>query len=96
MNTGFSLWELTYREFPVSLTGFGFAVFVVGLFQDQYGTLCLMNNCNTCIDNKLQIQIRLQAEKIDTEINTKNTPLLIIEKIRKGILAFFEQKIDLV
>ena len=26
MRTGFSLWELTYREFPVSLTGFGFAV----------------------------------------------------------------------
>ena len=26
MKTGFSLWELTYREFPVSLTGFGFAV----------------------------------------------------------------------
>ena len=27
MNTGFSLWELTYREFPVSLTGFGFTVY---------------------------------------------------------------------
>ena len=27
MNTGFSLWELTYREFPVSLTGFEFAVY---------------------------------------------------------------------
>ena len=26
MKAGFSLWELTYREFPVSLTGFGFAV----------------------------------------------------------------------
>ena len=26
MKTGFSLWELTYGEFPVSLTGFGFAV----------------------------------------------------------------------
>ena len=26
MKTDFSLWELTYREFPVSLTGFGFAV----------------------------------------------------------------------
>ena len=26
MKTGFSLWELTYREVPVSLTGFGFAV----------------------------------------------------------------------
>ena len=24
--TGFSLWELTYREFSVSITGFGFAV----------------------------------------------------------------------
>jgi hypothetical protein len=27
MKTGFSLGELTYREFPVSLTGFGFAVY---------------------------------------------------------------------
>ena len=27
MKTGFSLWELTYREFPVSITGFGFAVY---------------------------------------------------------------------
>ena len=27
MKKGFSLWELTYREFPVSLTGFGFAVY---------------------------------------------------------------------
>jgi hypothetical protein len=27
MKTGFSLKELTYREFPVSLTGFGFAVY---------------------------------------------------------------------
>ena len=27
MKTGLSLWELTYREFPVSLTGFGFAVY---------------------------------------------------------------------
>ena len=26
MKTGFSLWELTYREFTVSLLGFGFAV----------------------------------------------------------------------
>ena len=25
--TGFSLWELTYREFPVTLTGFGFAMY---------------------------------------------------------------------
>ena len=30
MKTGFSLWELTYREFPVSLTGFGFAVLFEG------------------------------------------------------------------
>ena len=30
MKTGFSLWELTYREFPVSLTGFGFAVYFDG------------------------------------------------------------------
>ena len=28
MKTGFSKWELTYREFHVSLTGFGFAVYV--------------------------------------------------------------------
>ena len=28
MKIGFSLWELTYREFPVSLTGFGFAVYI--------------------------------------------------------------------
>ena len=27
MKTGFSLWELTYREFSVSLTGFGFTVY---------------------------------------------------------------------
>jgi hypothetical protein len=27
MKTGFSLWELANREFPVSYTGFGFAVF---------------------------------------------------------------------
>jgi hypothetical protein len=27
MKTCFSLWELTYREFPVSLGGFGFAVY---------------------------------------------------------------------
>ena len=26
MKTGFSLWELAHREFPVSPTGFGFAV----------------------------------------------------------------------
>ena len=26
MKTGFSLWELAHREFPVSYTGFGFAV----------------------------------------------------------------------
>ena len=26
MKTGFSLWELTHMEFPVSYTGFGFAV----------------------------------------------------------------------
>ena len=26
MKAGFSLWELTYTEFPVSLTGFGFTV----------------------------------------------------------------------
>ena len=26
LKAGFSLWELTYREFPVSLTGFGFTV----------------------------------------------------------------------
>jgi hypothetical protein len=26
MKTGFSLWQLIYREFPVSLPGFGFAV----------------------------------------------------------------------
>ena len=26
IKTGFSLWELTYREFPVSLAGLGFAV----------------------------------------------------------------------
>ena len=26
MKAGFSLWELTYREFPVSLRGFGFTV----------------------------------------------------------------------
>ena len=28
MKTGFSLWEWAHREFPVSLTGFGFAVLV--------------------------------------------------------------------
>ena len=27
MKAGFSLWELTYREFPVSFTGFGFTVY---------------------------------------------------------------------
>ena len=27
MKAGFSLWELTYREFSVSLTGFGFTVY---------------------------------------------------------------------
>ena len=27
MKTGFSLWELAHREFPVSYTGFGFAVY---------------------------------------------------------------------
>ena len=32
MKTGFSLWELTNSEFPVSLTGFGFAVYVFTLF----------------------------------------------------------------
>ena len=26
MKTGFSLWELAHREFPVSYTGFGFTV----------------------------------------------------------------------
>ena len=26
MKTGFPLWELTHMEFPVSYTGFGFAV----------------------------------------------------------------------
>ena len=26
MQTGFSLWELAHREFPVSCTGFGFTV----------------------------------------------------------------------
>ena len=34
MKTGFSLWELTYREFPVSLTGFGFAVSVHGILRN--------------------------------------------------------------
>ena len=29
MKTGFSLWELAHREFPVSYTGFGFAVYLV-------------------------------------------------------------------
>ena len=28
MKTGFSLCELTYREFPLSLTGFGIAVYL--------------------------------------------------------------------
>ena len=31
MKTGFSLWELAHREFPVSYTGFGFAVCVIYL-----------------------------------------------------------------
>ena len=30
MKTGFSLWELTHREFLVSYTGFGFAVYLLG------------------------------------------------------------------
>ena len=29
MRTGVSLWELTHREFPVSYTGFGFAVYII-------------------------------------------------------------------
>ena len=28
MKTSFSLWELAHREFPVSYTGFGFAVHI--------------------------------------------------------------------
>ena len=29
MKTGFSLWKLAHREFPVSYTGFGFAVSLI-------------------------------------------------------------------
>ena len=35
IKTGFSLWELTYREFPVRLTGFGFAVYL-GISKDDF------------------------------------------------------------
>ena len=31
MKTGFSLWELAHREFPVSYTGFGFTVWFLAV-----------------------------------------------------------------
>ena len=41
MKTGFYLLELTHREFPVSLTGFGFAVYVL---EKMASTLVLSQN----------------------------------------------------
>ena len=41
MKTEVSLWELTYREFPVSLTGFGFVVLNLKWTLDQSRELLL-------------------------------------------------------
>jgi hypothetical protein len=56
MNTGFSLWELTNREFPVSLTGFGFAVWLIHFtMRDSLPP----NFCAVCIQNRLTNKSRL-------------------------------------
>ena len=39
MKTGFSLWELTYREFSVSLKGFGFAVQVLCQLHTNFSSI---------------------------------------------------------
>jgi hypothetical protein len=49
MKTGFSLWDLTHREFPVSYTGFGFAVhFVIWLFLNTKVQLLYSTCSNAC------------------------------------------------
>ena len=55
MKTGFSLWELTYRELPVSLTGFGSAVYL-GISKDDF-KITRVPDQN---DMKLEINVLIQ------------------------------------
>ena len=74
MKTGFSLWELTYREFPVSLTGFGFTVrFFYSLKKSVIPVMCVAK----CIKLGLNAVYRFQGVKMFEQIVTNKVDHII-------------------